>query len=648
MKRKVDPGSSPHRSARTRSTRTPAVLGAVAALATGATALAGLGLVAPAVAVQPHAVTTTGLHLAAGAIQDPDGRLWIADAAAGFCRLVEPGAGTSGQIEEPQETQDGTGATCLGGPLAAAGEGPAEPGAPALIDPTPEAVGSGDEVALIPDAATGSSAVVRAVWNPETRLFVQQDTIAISGDDTRPAAVSVGADGHAYVSFRNSSTVQRITDPLSAAPAIEVVANLAASAPVSAAAEDYDGDGRVTVYVSEATGLTSFEAPLPGGAPVATVPSHNVGLPAALVYDHAEHALYAGSADGSGSADKGRDAVHRVDLTEPRYASVAADWAAGYSMVTGLGLSGGDLLVFDDEARLAGSGGQGLMYRAGAEVNGDPTDTTAPVVTATPDGGSHAPGVTVTLTADESSFIRYATDGSKPTMISPIYTGPIQLNRTTKLQFFATDRAGNQSAVQSRDFTLSSMFADVAEDHPFFKEMMWLADTGISTGWPDGTYRPYQPVNRDAMAAFMNRYDGDTDFVPPAQSPFADVATDNQFYREIAWLNAEGISTGWDDRTFRPYQPINRDAMAAFMFRWAGLDKEDYTPPAESPFADVATDNQYYTEIAWLHETGLSTGWNEGEGNKPTFRPYQPMNRDAMATFLYRFNEKGIETVEPD
>ncbi|NCD21211.1 MAG: hypothetical protein EOL89_14750, partial [Actinobacteria bacterium] len=29
----------------------------------------------------------------------------------------------------------------------------------------------------------------------------------------------------------------------------------------------------------------------------------------------------------------------------------------------------------------------------------------------------------------------------------------------------------------------------------------------------------------------------------------------------------------------------------------AGLD---YSPPAESPFVDVLTDHQFYTEIAWL------------------------------------------------
>lgn len=32
-----------------------------------------------------------------------------------------------------------------------------------------------------------------------------------------------------------------------------------------------------------------------------------------------------------------------------------------------------------------------------------------------------------------------------------------------------------------------------------------------------------------------------------------------------------GVITGWDDGIFRPGQPVNRDAMAAFLFRLNNL-----------------------------------------------------------------------------
>jgi hypothetical protein len=110
-------------------------------------------------------------------------------------------------------------------------------------------------------------------------------------------------------------------------------------------------------------------------------------------------------------------------------------------------------------------------------------------------------------------------------------------------------------------------FTDVAPSNQFYNEIRWLASRGISTGYPDGTYRPLQPVNRDAMAAFLYRYNG-SPAVPGTAPTFPDVTSGNQFYNEIRWLGATGITTGYPDGTFRPVQPINRDAMAAFVYRY--------------------------------------------------------------------------------
>jgi hypothetical protein len=190
------------------------------------------------------------------------------------------------------------------------------------------------------------------------------------------------------------------------------------------------------------------------------------------------------------------------------------------------------------------------------------------------------------------------------------------------------------------DLPAAPSFTDVAPGMQFSSEIMWMAEVGISTGWtePGGikSFRPLTAVNRDAMAAFMYRLAGKPDFTPPAVSPFADVATDNQFYKEITWLASKGISTGWpEDRTFRPLQPVNRDAMAAFLYRLAG--KPEFT--ASPAFQDVAGSNQFFKEIGWLAAEKISTGWDEGN-NAKSFRPLQAVNRDAMAAFMFRLNMK--------
>jgi hypothetical protein len=48
-------------------------------------------------------------------------------------------------------------------------------------------------------------------------------------------------------------------------------------------------------------------------------------------------------------------------------------------------------------------------------------------------------------------------------------------------------------------------FSDVGTNSEFHDEIDWLADSGIANGFPDGTFRPSQPVSRQAMAAFLAR-----------------------------------------------------------------------------------------------------------------------------------------------
>lgn len=54
----------------------------------------------------------------------------------------------------------------------------------------------------------------------------------------------------------------------------------------------------------------------------------------------------------------------------------------------------------------------------------------------------------------------------------------------------------------------------------------------------------------------------------PASSPFKDVSPRDQHYKAIIVAQQRDITTGWLDGTFRPTQLINRDAMAALLYRY--------------------------------------------------------------------------------
>ncbi len=180
-------------------------------------------------------------------------------------------------------------------------------------------------------------------------------------------------------------------------------------------------------------------------------------------------------------------------------------------------------------------------------------------------------------------------------------------------------------------------FSDVAGD-PFADEIEFIAANGITTGFPDGTYRPMAPIARDAMAAFIYRLAGQPYFEVPEMSPFTDVTPDNQFYKEITWLASTGITTGFPDGTFRPLASVARDAMAAFMNRFSGSYCSipatlEFPAPTTAPFTDVPADRQFAKEIAWMEAAGITTGFTNG-----TYQPLLDVARNAMAAFKQRLD----------
>lgn len=189
-----------------------------------------------------------------------------------------------------------------------------------------------------------------------------------------------------------------------------------------------------------------------------------------------------------------------------------------------------------------------------------------------------------------------------------------------------------------RDAALTR-FDDVRLTQPFAADILWLADQGITTGYPDATFRPALAVNRDAMAAFLYRASGSPAFTAPATARFADVPPSHPFFREIEWLASVGVTTGTarPDGTviYNPGATVSREAMAAFLYRLAGSPA--FTPPATPSFADVTTGHPFYAAIEWLAARGITTGTAQPDGTV-RYEPGAAVSREAVAAFLHRFD----------
>jgi|SRR5690625_1534045 len=181
--------------------------------------------------------------------------------------------------------------------------------------------------------------------------------------------------------------------------------------------------------------------------------------------------------------------------------------------------------------------------------------------------------------------------------------------------------------------TAAISFNDVAPNNSFHSEITWMGLSGISTGYADGSFRPKNPITREAMAAFMYRLAGEPAYTAPAKSQFKDVDTSDTFYQEISWLNSTKITTGYSDKTFRPKSLITREAMAAFMYRYQQQPNVSYG--GWPIFTDVAPNHKFDSEITWMATSGITTGYSE-RGGCYTYRPGGNVTREAMAAFMYR------------
>ncbi|WP_170299684.1 S-layer homology domain-containing protein [Boudabousia tangfeifanii] len=190
-----------------------------------------------------------------------------------------------------------------------------------------------------------------------------------------------------------------------------------------------------------------------------------------------------------------------------------------------------------------------------------------------------------------------------------------------------------------------SPFKDVPGNSLFADEIWWAKDTKVTTGYGDGTFRPLNNVERQAVLAFLYRMAGSPAVKLPAQSPFKDVPTNAPFFKEIVWGVQQGITNGWPDKTFRPKEPVKRNAMAAFLYRLGHkrpdllaqdlrtIEKESLP---KSKLRDISGD-QFIKEIKWLEKSAITTGYAGGY-----YRPLGNVHRDAMIAFTLRFKKNFV------
>lgn len=173
---------------------------------------------------------------------------------------------------------------------------------------------------------------------------------------------------------------------------------------------------------------------------------------------------------------------------------------------------------------------------------------------------------------------------------------------------------------------------------PSFENNILNADIHYKyiNGYPDGTFKPGNPITRAEMAAMLTRLlNRDREYIPTAT--YSDVSSQHWASSNIEVMGQTGIMQGYQSGAFRPEQPITRGEFAAVVLRF--LNTAEIKSHMEYSFNDIST-HWARNEIETVKGLGIMVGANG------LFHPNRNLSRNEAVTTLNRILNRGALTGE--
>ncbi len=143
-------------------------------------------------------------------------------------------------------------------------------------------------------------------------------------------------------------------------------------------------------------------------------------------------------------------------------------------------------------------------------------------------------------------------------------------------------------------------FSDVKNDDIFFDSINSAYEAGIVSGFGDGTYRPNNAVTREEIVLMLSRLTPTSD--AHKEVVFTDIGTDYAYIKELTKIAADGIVTGYTDKSFRPYGKTTRAEAGKMIV--ASMKK--YMPQANE--SDILKIAKTFLEEHFDNKHSIATG----------------------------------------
>jgi polyhydroxybutyrate depolymerase len=165
-------------------------------------------------------------------------------------------------------------------------------------------------------------------------------------------------------------------------------------------------------------------------------------------------------------------------------------------------------------------------------------------------------------------------------------------------------------------------FADLDESY-YPWAITALAEAGLISGYPDGTFRPKAQLSRAEFVSLIARGQG---LEAAPASCFQDVPAQAWYAAAVCAAKAAGFVEGYDDGSFRPKENVRYAEALGIALRAAGLPQNQSASPWYAPY------------VARAHETSIASKYG--------YLPDMMLRREEMASLLYRMSlpegERGL------
>jgi len=172
-----------------------------------------------------------------------------------------------------------------------------------------------------------------------------------------------------------------------------------------------------------------------------------------------------------------------------------------------------------------------------------------------------------------------------------------------------------------------------------------LVDKGVIAGYPDGSFQPDKTITRAEFLKIMGAVLQLPEPAPAGASPFSDVAMTDWFFSAVMAGLQNNLVGGYPDGTFKPNNPITRQEVAKILVKAKGIDETTAIGVGElGNIKEQIKDWDQVSEWATLFvAVTINQGLMKGDpsGN---FRPLANLSRAETAVIGVRMMPVVTET----